>query len=41
MNSDPGNWADDYVQGSCLLNLQDCHIGTQAATWTSIKDMFK
>ena len=40
-NSDPGNWADDYVEGSCLLNLQDCRVGTQAATWTSIKEMFK
>ncbi|HVO77192.1 MAG TPA: hypothetical protein VMT60_04335 [Candidatus Bathyarchaeia archaeon] len=40
-NADPANWADDYVEGSCLLNLQDCRVATQEASWTSIKRLFK
>lgn len=40
-NSDPANWVDDFVEGSCLLNLKNCEIGTQVTTWTAIKSMFK
>jgi hypothetical protein len=40
-NPDPANWADDYVEGSCFLNLQNCQIGTREASWTAIKSMFK
>jgi hypothetical protein len=41
MNADPANWADDYVEGGCLLNLKNCQIGVQSTTWTAIKSMFK
>ncbi|MCK7469455.1 MAG: hypothetical protein MZU95_00645 [Desulfomicrobium escambiense] len=40
-NPDPANWADEYVEGSCFLNLQNCQIGTRETSWTAIKSMFK
>ena len=40
-NPDPANWADDYVEGSCFLNLQNCQVGTHQTSWTAIKSMFK
>jgi hypothetical protein len=40
-NADPANWADDFVTGSCLLNLKNCQVGVERATWTAIKSMFK
>ncbi len=40
-NPDPANWADEYVEGSCFLNLQNCQIGTRESSWTAIKSMFK
>jgi hypothetical protein len=41
INEDPANWADDFVEGSCLLNLKNCQIGTQVTTWSAIKSMFE
>jgi hypothetical protein len=40
-NGDPANWADDYVEGSCFLNLQNCQVGTRESSWTAIKGMFR
>jgi len=40
-NADPANWADDYVEGSCYLDLQNCEVGVREASWTAIKSMFK
>jgi len=40
-NSDPANWADDYVEGSCLLELQNCQVGTRESSWTAIKSMYR
>jgi hypothetical protein len=40
-NPDPANWADDYVKGSCALELQDCSIGTRESSWTAIKSLFE
>ena len=40
-NPDPGNWADEYVEGSCLLNLQNCQVGTRESSWTAIKSMYR
>ncbi|RKZ06409.1 hypothetical protein DRQ05_04850 [bacterium] len=40
-NSDPANYADDYVEGHCLLNLVNCAIGTQTASWSYIKSIFE
>jgi hypothetical protein len=34
-NSDPANWADDYVDGACLLILQACKVGT------AIKELYR
>ena len=40
-NPDPANWADEYVEGSCLLNLQNCQVGTRESSWTAIKSMYR
>jgi len=40
-NSDPANYADDYVEGHCLLNLINCAIGVEPANWSLIKGIFK
>jgi len=40
-NDDPANWANDFVEGSCLLNLENCQVGTRETTWTAIKSIFK
>ena len=36
-NDDPANWMDDYVTGSCLLDLINCQIGTEEKSWGYIK----
>jgi len=41
MNSDPANWADEYVMGSCKLDLQDCSIGVHEASWSAIKQLYR
>jgi hypothetical protein len=40
-NPDPANWADEYVEGSCFLNLKVCPVGTRESTWTAIKSMYR
>jgi hypothetical protein len=40
-NSDPANWADEYVEGSCFLNLQNCQVGTRETSWTAIKELYR
>ena len=40
-NPDPVNWVDDYVEGSCLLNLENCQVGTHETSWTAIKLLFE
>jgi len=40
-NSDPANYADDYVEGHCMLNLINCAIGVEPASWSSIKAIFR
>lgn len=40
-NPDPANWADDYVEGSCFLNLENCEVGTHESSWTAIKSMYR
>jgi hypothetical protein len=40
-NADPANWADDYVEGTCGLELKNCQVGTRETSWTAIKSMFK
>lgn len=41
MNPDPGNWADDFVEGHALLYLEDCRIGTEEMSWSAIKKLFE
>lgn len=41
MNDDPVNWNDDFVNGSCLLNLINCEISTQEASWTAVKMLYR
>ncbi|MBN1163087.1 MAG: hypothetical protein JXB45_00775 [Candidatus Krumholzibacteriota bacterium] len=36
-NYDPANFVDDYVDGSCILDLVNCVISNEHATWGSIK----
>jgi hypothetical protein len=40
-NDDPGNWADDNVQGSCKLDLKNCAIGVKQMTWGGIKNAYR
>lgn len=40
-NPDPANWADEYVDGHCKLDLQDCSIGTHEASWSAIKRLYR
>lgn len=41
MNPDPGNWADDYIEGHGLLQLLDCRIGVETASWGDMKGMYR
>ncbi len=38
-NSDPANFADDFVWGNCIINLIDCSISTSDISWGAIKAM--
>lgn len=40
-NGDPGNWADDYVEGHCILDLKNCAIGVQQASWSAVKKIYQ
>jgi hypothetical protein len=40
-NADPINWADDYVEGHCILNLIDCRVGTEEVSWGAIKSIYR
>jgi len=40
-NEDPVNFADDAVDGSCILDLINCSIGVEEASWSYIKSVFK
>jgi len=40
-NADPANWADDFVSGHCLMDLVNCEIGTEAASWSSVKGLLR
>lgn len=38
-NSDPANFADDFVWGNGALYLIDCSIGTEEISWGAVKSM--
>ncbi|HSG28408.1 MAG TPA: hypothetical protein VLA34_07995 [Candidatus Krumholzibacterium sp.] len=40
-NADPANWADDYVNGHCVMDLVDCFIGNENVTWGGVKKMYR
>jgi hypothetical protein len=40
-NDDPANWMDDYVTGHCLLDLINCHIGTEEKSWSNINKIHR
>jgi hypothetical protein len=39
-NSDPANWADDYVEGYTILDIEDCSIPIEQVTWGQIKELY-
>jgi hypothetical protein len=40
-NSDPANFADDFVWGNCSLNLIDCSVPVQELSWGAMKAIYK
>ncbi|UCG53107.1 MAG: hypothetical protein JSW58_06025 [Candidatus Latescibacterota bacterium] len=40
-NPDPWNYADDLVDGSAALDIEDCSIPTEEITWGHIKATYK
>ncbi len=40
-NADPANYADDFVQGHCILDLINCMIGTEEASWSDLKTIYR
>lgn len=40
-NPDPANYADDFVEGHCILDLINCQIGTEESSWSALKAMYR
>jgi hypothetical protein len=40
-NPDPANFADDYVEGHCLLNLINCEVPVRADSWSHLKLLYR
>jgi hypothetical protein len=41
MNSDPWNFADDYVEGYTILDIEDCGVPAEEVTWGAVKNIYK
>jgi hypothetical protein len=39
-NPDPINWADDYVEGHTILDIEDCGIPTDEISWGQAKQLY-
>jgi len=39
-NPDPVNWADDDVSGHTILDVQDCSVPTETASWGQVKKIY-
>ncbi|MBN2072258.1 MAG: hypothetical protein JW814_12460 [Candidatus Krumholzibacteriota bacterium] len=40
-NADPVNWADDFVNGHCVLDLYNCQIENEQYSWGSVKSLYR
>ncbi len=40
-NDDPANWVDDFVGGHCVMDLVNCSIGNENASWGFVKSLGK
>ncbi|MBU8923086.1 MAG: hypothetical protein KOO63_14805 [Bacteroidales bacterium] len=40
-NADPANWADDYVEGHCVMDLVNCSIANENRSWSYVKTLYK
>lgn len=40
-NADPANWADDYVEGHCVMDLVNCQVGNDTASWGLVKSLHR
>jgi hypothetical protein len=40
-NNDPANYADDFVEGHCILDLINCQVGTEETTWSALKQIYR
>jgi hypothetical protein len=40
-NPDPGNWADDVVGGSTILDIENCSVPATNVTWGQIKQKYE
>ncbi|MFH1755117.1 MAG: hypothetical protein ABIA59_05385 [Candidatus Latescibacterota bacterium] len=41
MNNDPWNFADDYVEGYTILDIEDCGVPVENVTWGSVKNIYR
>lgn len=41
MNNDPWNWADDYVEGYTILDIEDCGVPVEEITWGHVKNIYR
>jgi hypothetical protein len=40
-NSDPWNFADDYVEGFTILDIEDCGVPVEEITWGHVKSIYQ
>ncbi|GEM_PF-1238759 len=41
MNADPANFPPDFVEGDCLLDLINCEVDNEMASWSDIKTLHR
>jgi hypothetical protein len=41
MNYDPWNFADDYVEGYTILDIEDCGVPVEEITWGHVKSIYR
>jgi hypothetical protein len=41
MNNDPWNFADDYVEGYTILDIEDCGVPVEEITWGHVKSIYQ
>ncbi|MCU0639664.1 MAG: hypothetical protein MUF59_07335 [Candidatus Krumholzibacteria bacterium] len=40
-NGDPANFMDDFVEGHCVMDLVNCQIGNENASWGFVKSLLE